>query len=129
MRATALRQCIGCAPTLAVLLLCDAPAFAAGGWFSENGGADTGMAGAGRAALALDAASQVANPAALAMLPRSSITIAALPLSVDTGFDGRGATSDTASDRSGMQYTGGLYGALEAGRFSYGLAAYSYLGL
>ena len=119
----------GCLGFGALSLACAVPCLAAGAWLTESGGADTAMAGAGRSALSLDAASQVANPAALALLPRSTVTAAAMPLVLDTGFRGSAATPGTAGDRSGLQSLGGLYGAHVDGGLVYGLSAYSYFGL
>jgi len=118
--------CTGLAP---LLLAGSVPALGAGAWLTESGGADTGMAGAGRAALVLDAASQVANPASLARLPRSSVTVAVMPASVDTQFNGSAATAGAAGDLSGAPALGGLYAAQVDERIAFGVAAYSYFGL
>ena len=53
--------------TLGSMLVAN-PCWAAGPWITDTGGADMGMAGAGRASLALDAASLAVNPAALGKL-------------------------------------------------------------
>jgi long-chain fatty acid transport protein len=88
------------------------------------------MAGAGRAAMSLDAASQAANPATLAGLAGSTLTVMAMPLALDLDFHGSAASMPASTrDEAGALPAGALYAAWRHGRVTYGLAAYSYLGL
>ena len=106
------------------------PCWAAGPWLSESGGADTGMAGAGRAALALDAASLAGNPATIGGLADgTSVTVAAMPLRLDYEFHGSNATPGSATNEEGVIVLPAAYAVHRDDRFSYGLGAYSYLAL
>jgi len=106
------------------------PCWGAGPWLSESGGADTGMAGAGRAALALDAASLAGNPAAIGGLADgTSVTVAALPLRLDYEFHGSEATPASATNEEGVIVLPAAYAVHRNDRISYGLGAYSYLAL
>jgi long-chain fatty acid transport protein len=105
------------------------PCRAAGPWLSESGGADMGMAGAGRAALALDAASLAANPAAMGGLTGSTITVAAMPFELDFDFHGSAATPAKATNQDGVDTVPALYGVYRDDRLTYGIGAYSYFGL
>jgi long-chain fatty acid transport protein len=96
---------------------------------SESGGADMGMAGAGRAALSLDPAAQAGNPAALGGLPRSAITAAVMPLDIELDFRVPTQTPPVASDRTGVTPVPALYGAWRDDRITYGLGVYSNVGL
>jgi len=102
---------------------------AAAAWLQETGGTDTGMAGAGRAALSLDAAALASNPAAMAELSGTTVTAVAMPLDLQLEFNGSDATPAHATDRSEAFTMPALYAARRQGRFAYGLAAYSYLGM
>ena len=102
---------------------------AAAAWLQETGGTDTGMAGAGRAALSLDAAALASNPAAMAELSGTTVTAVAMPLDLQLEFNGSDATPAHATDRSEAFTVPALYAARRQGRFAYGLAAYSYLGM
>ena len=88
-----------------------------------------GMAGAGRAALSLDAAALASNPAALAGLPGSTIGAAAIPLELDFDFHGADATPASATNEAGISTLPALYAVHRSDRFTYGIGAYSYLGL
>lgn len=105
------------------------PCLGAGPWIAETGGADMGMAGAGRAAMALDTSALAANPAALGALSGASITAAAMPVQLDIRFDGTGATPAQATNKQGVDVIPALYAAGRRDRFTYGIGAYSYLGL
>jgi long-chain fatty acid transport protein len=109
--------------------VCSASCWSAGPWLAETGGADTGLAGAGRAALALDAAALASNPAAIGGLSGTTITAAAMPLELDFEFQGSAATPVTATNQEGVQVIPALYATSRKDRFSFGLGAYSYLGL
>ena len=105
------------------------PCRGAGPWLSESGGADMGMAGAGRAALALDAASLAANPAAMGGLSGSTITVAAMPFELDFEFHGSDATPAHATNQDGVNTVPALYAVHRDDRLTYGIGAYSYFGL
>jgi long-chain fatty acid transport protein len=111
------------------LAACPVDSRAAAAWLQETGGADTGMAGAGRAALSLDAAALASNPAAMAGLSGTTVTTAAMPLDLKTEFNGSDATPAHATDRTRAVTVPALYAARRSGRLAYGLAAYSYLGM
>ena len=103
--------------------------WAAGPWLSETGGADMGMAGAGRAALSLDAAALASNPAAIGGLPASTVTASMMPLALDFNFQGSGQTTAHATNDGGIVTVPALYAVHRDDRLTYGIAAYSYLGL
>lgn len=105
------------------------PARAAAAWLTESGGADMGLAGAGRTALALDAAALAANPASLAGLPGSRLTVAATPVRYDFEFEGDAATPGQARNRAGTSPAGSLYASWATGPVTLGLGAYTYAGL
>jgi long-chain fatty acid transport protein len=88
-----------------------------------------GMAGAGRAALALDAAALASNPAALARLPGTTITVAAMPLELDYAFRGSDETPAGATNQEGVSVIPALFAVHRADRLTYGIGVYSYLGL
>jgi long-chain fatty acid transport protein len=113
----------------AVLIICTGRAFAAAAWLTEAGGTDMGMAGAGRGALAVDAAALAANPAAIGALAESTVTVAALPLALDLSFNGDGDTPGHASDKGGVVPLGSAFAAYRADRLTLGFGVYSYLGL
>ena len=106
-----------------------APCWGAGPWLAETGGADVGMAGAGRAALALDAAALASNPAAIGGLSGTMVTAAAMPFELDFEFRGSAATPATATNQEGVKLIPAFYAAWRDDRFTYGIGAYSYLGL
>lgn len=108
---------------------CPVDSQAAAAWLQETGGADTGMAGAGRAALSLDAASLAGNPASIAALRGATVTTAAMPFELELEFHGDGPTPARARDRSATSTVPALYAARSDGRLAYGFAAYSYLGM
>ena len=105
------------------------PCLAAAAWMSESGGADMGMASAGRAAIAADATTVAANPAGLAALTDDGFLLAALPAAMDLELQGSGATAGTVDDRAGAMPVAAVFGARGAGRWTLGLGVYSYLGL
>ena len=88
-----------------------------------------GMAGAGRAALALDATSLAANPAAMAGLAGTTITAAVMPLGLDYEFRGSDETPAHATNREGVSVIPALFAVHRADRLTYGIGVYSYFGL
>lgn len=106
-----------------------APCWGAGPWLAETGGMDAGMAGAGRAALSQDAASLASNPAAIGGLAGTTITAAAMPLDLDFEFRGSAAVPATATNEEGVGVVPALYAVRRGDRLTYGIGAYSYLGL
>lgn len=112
-----------------VLAACPVDSRAAAAWLQETGGADTGMAGAGRAALSLDAAALASNPAAMAGFSGTTATAVAMPLDLQLEFNGSDSTPAHATDHTEAFTVPALYAARRQGRFAYGLAAYSYLGM
>ena len=108
---------------------CAADGQAAAAWLQETGGSDTGMAGAGRAALALDAAALASNPAAMAALGGTMVTVVAMPIDLRLEFHGSPDTPAHAADRANEFTVPALYAAHRSGRLAYGIAAYSNLGL
>ncbi len=113
---------------LAAILLAS-PCWGAGPWLAETGGADMGMAGAGRAAMSLDAASLAANPAALAGLSGTTMTAAAMPFRLDYEFLGSDDTPATATNHEGVSVVPALFAVHQADRLAYGIGVYSYFGL
>ena len=123
---------------LKLLLICaffltlPALASAAGLWLYEYGTPDTGMAAAGRAALASDASTVATNPAGMVRLDRSEFLVGLVGLDVNAEFD---IASATHSGGDG----GNAGGFVPAGSLSYahklspdlsiGIAAASYFGL
>jgi long-chain fatty acid transport protein len=120
--------------SLAILVAAASMAFtpacrAAGPWLTETGGADMGLAGAGRAAMSLDAAALASNPAAIGGLSGSSITAAAMPSKLDFEFHGTGQTTAHAKNEDGINTLPALYAVYRNDRLTYGIGAYSHLGL
>jgi long-chain fatty acid transport protein len=111
------------------LLIFGAPCWSAGVWLPEDGGAAMGMAGAGRAALSLDATSMASNPAAMGGLTGTTFTAMAMPVDLETRFRGSDATPADASNREPANTIPGLYAVLRDDRLSYGLGVYSDFGL
>lgn len=105
------------------------PCWGAGPWLPETGGADMGMAGAGRAAMALDATALAANPAAMGSLPASTITASAMPLDLDFEFRGSDATPAAATNKEGINVVPALHAVYRDDELTYGIGAYSYFGL
>jgi long-chain fatty acid transport protein len=115
---------------VAAVSMAFAPAcWAAGPWLAETGGADMGLAGAGRAAMSLDAAALASNPAAIGGLSGSSITAAAMPSRLDFEFHGTGQTTAHASNEEGTNTVPALYAVYRDDWLTYGIGVYSYLGL
>jgi long-chain fatty acid transport protein len=124
------RQLSLLAASIAVALIAFAtPCWGAGPWLSATGGADMGMAGAGRAAMSLDASAVAANPAAIAGLADSTVTAAAMPLELDFEFHGSDATPASATNHQGISTVPALYAVYRSDRLTLGVGAYSYLGL
>ncbi len=105
------------------------PCQAAGAWLTEAGGTDMGMAGAGRAAMSQDAAALAANPAAIGGLPRTTMTVALMPLALDLEFRGHADPADSVTNDSSVIPAGSLFGVYRAERLSLGAGLYSYMGL
>jgi len=117
---------------LTVFFMLPGLASASGVWLYEQGTPDSGMAAAGRAALASDASTVGANPAGMTRLERSELLIGFAGLDVNAKFD------ISSTNRSGGN--GGNAGSfVPAGSLSYahklspdlsiGIAAASYFGL
>jgi long-chain fatty acid transport protein len=102
---------------------------AAAAWLTESGAADMGMASAGRAAFATDATTIAANPAGMADLHGADVVAVALPVKLELEFRGSGATPGTASNEAGTLPMASAFATQQAGRWSFGFGAYSYLGL
>jgi long-chain fatty acid transport protein len=102
---------------------------AAAAWMTESGGADMGMASAGRAALAADASTLAANPAGMAALDGDSYLVATLPTRLDLTLDGSGAVAGSVDNHAGTMPVGALFATHSAGRWTVGLGLYSYLGV
>jgi len=117
------------AVALALGALFGGGAHAAGPWISETGGADMGLAGAGRAALALDPAALSANPASLADLDSSAVTLAAVPLKLDYAFRGEDGYTGHARNHDGGTILPAVYGVARRGDWALGFGAYSDFGL
>jgi len=111
------------------MTMCGAPCWGAAAWLAEDGGSTMGMAGAGRAALSLDAAALAANPAALGELRASTVTAMVMPVDLEFEFRGSDATPAQATNHEGATLVPGLYAVRRDDRLSYGLGVYSYLGL
>ena len=117
---------------LTVFFILPGQATDAGIWLYEQGTPDSGMATAGRAALASDASTVGANPAGMTRLERSELLISFAGLDVNAEFDISSATHSGGD--------GGKAGSFApAGSLSYahkfspdlsiGIAAASYFGL
>lgn len=110
-------------------MLVAAPSWAAGPWITDTGGADMGMAGAGRASLALDAASLAANPAALGKLEAASATVAVTLLDLEYDFRGSTGSPADATNQGGIITVPAAFAVGREGALAFGLGAYSYFGL
>jgi long-chain fatty acid transport protein len=122
-------QAVAVAAVSGLLLLSAAePCPAAGPWLAETGGADMAMAGAGRAALSLDAASLASNPAAIADAD-STATAAVLLLDLEYEFSGSTGEPATTSNEQGPTAIPAAFLVGRNGSVSYGLGAFTYMGL
>lgn len=122
------------APATAMLLAAGAlsyplSAHAGALWITENGGLDTGMAGAGRAALAADATTVAANPAGLARLGGTQVNVAVLPTRLDLEFDPDGDDPPVDGDRGSDPTLGSVFLSQRVGSVAWGIGVHSYLGL
>lgn len=106
-----------------------APCLAAGPWIVDTGGADMGLAGAGRAALALDAASLSANPAAIGALSGSIAAVAVVALELDYAYHGTEPMPTHARNHEGFTTLPAAYAVHRSGPITFGIGAYSHLGL
>ena len=105
------------------------PCLAAAAWMTESGGADMGMASAGRAAIAADATTLAANPAGMAALADVGFLAAALAAAMDLELEGSGTTTGNVDDRTGPMPMAAVFGTHGVGRWTLGMGVYSYLGL
>jgi len=96
---------------------------------TESGGSDMGMAGAGAAATAFDGSVLEANPAGMARLPGTTITVAAVPALVQLDFKGSATTPGSAHNHEGPKLTGSAFAVQSFSGLSLGLGLYSYTGL
>jgi len=127
MPVTRAREFVASLSILTLMLA--GPSHAAGPWITETGGADMGLAGAGRAALALDAASLSANPAAIGALPASEVTLSAISIDLDYAYRGATGGTDHARNHEGPTLLPAVYGVHRGDRLALGVGAYSYFGL
>jgi len=105
------------------------PCRAGAAWMTESGGADMGMASAGRAALAMDPSTLAVNPAGLAALDGDSYLAAVLPTALELHLDGSGTFTGSAGNQAEPMPMGTLFAAHSSGRWAVGLGLYSYLGM
>lgn len=117
------------APCLVAALFATAPGHAAGPWLVDTGGLDMGMAGAGRAATAGDAAAMAANPASLQTLDGSSGTAAVVPLALQYRFRGSDGFAGRATNHEELAVLPAAYFAAQRERWTFGLGAYTSFGL
>ena len=116
---------------LSVFLLISA-AWGGGVWLYEGGTPDLGTAGAGRAALAVDAATAGTNPAGMTRLDRSQMLSAVQGLYVNSKFDTQssGVGGGDGGNAGGFVPSGGLhYVHRVSNDFRLGISAGSYFGL
>ena len=116
----------------AVFLLLPSLASASGLWLYEVGAPDTGMAAAGRAALASDASTVGTNPAGMVRLERSELLVGFAGLDVNAEFDISSTTNDggDGGNAGGFVPVGSLsYAHKLSPDLSVGIAAASYFGL
>jgi long-chain fatty acid transport protein len=124
------QACRAVAPLLGCLAFFSSlPCLAGGVWLTETGGGDMAMAGAGSAALAMDATVLGSNPAGLGRLPTATVTVAVVPASVQLDFEGSGSTPGSAHNRDGTTWLGSAFAVKPGERVSWGLGVYSYAGL
>lgn len=117
---------------VAVLLILPGMASAAGLWLYEMGTPDSGMAAAGRAALASDASTVGFNPAGMIRLERSELLVGFAGLDVNAEFDISAATNDggDGGNAGGFVPVGSLSYAHKLSQdWSIGIVAASYFGL
>jgi long-chain fatty acid transport protein len=96
---------------------------------TENGGPDTGLASAGRAALATDGTTLASNPAGLARLDGPGFVAVAQPVVVDLEFRGTGATEGRATSESDITPMAAIFVTGGSGAWTYGFGAYGNVGL
>lgn len=114
------------------LLLFSSAAAAAGLWLYEMGTPDSGMAAAGRAALASDASTVGSNPAGMIRLERSELLVGFAGLDVNAEFDISSTTNDGGDGGEAGSFTpvGSLsYVHKFSPDISFGIGAASYFGL
>ncbi len=107
-------------------------AWGGGVWLYEGGTPDLGTAGAGRAALAVDASTAGANPAGMTRLDRSQMLTAVQGLYVNSKFDTQssGFGGGDGGNAGGFVPSGGLhYVHRVSDDFRLGISAGSYFGL
>ena len=107
-------------------------AWGGGVWLYEGGTPDLGTAGAGRAALAVDASTAGTNPAGMTRLDRSQMLAAVQGLYVNSRFDTElsGFGGGDGGNAGGFVPSGGLhYVHRVTDNFRLGISAGSYFGL
>ncbi len=109
--------------------LFSAPGFAGAAWLNETGGADMGMASAGRAAFATDATTIGANPAGMATLAGYSVTAVVLPVKADMQFAGQAGAQGRASNQADSLPIVSAYASARQGHWALGFGAYTNVGL
>jgi long-chain fatty acid transport protein len=98
-------------------------------WLSESGGPDMAMASAGRAAFATDATTIESNPAGMAALHGTTVSVVAMPTRMELQFHGRDATPGSAVNKQGTTPVLSAFAARQQGRWSVGMGAYGNVGL
>jgi long-chain fatty acid transport protein len=98
-------------------------------WLSESGGPDMAMASAGRAAIATDATTIESNPAGMAALSGTAVSLIAMPMRMDLEFRGSDATPGSATNGQGTVPTLSAFAAQRHGRWAVGVGAYGNVGL
>jgi long-chain fatty acid transport protein len=128
-----IRRFYHCALLAILITFLHIPAAWGGGvWLYEGGTPDLGTAGAGRAALAVDAATAGANPAGMTRLDRSQMLSAVQGLYVNAKFDTRssGFGGGDGGNAGGFVPSGGLhYVHRVTDDFRLGISTGSYFGL
>lgn len=113
----------------ASVLLVGSTASAAGPWLVETGGADMALAGAGRAALSLDASALAANPATLGRLEAIEVSAAVMPVVLDYEFRSEDGLVARATNEASPTVVPAVFAAVRRDRWTYAFGAYSSIGL
>jgi long-chain fatty acid transport protein len=117
-----------------VLILLASPAWAGGLWLYENGTPDLGTAGAGRAAMALDASTAFGNPAGMTKLERSQflgafqLLLPSIHFNVEPGTT-FGRPGETGNAGISLPSASGFYVHKISPDWRLGVSLLSYLGL
>ncbi len=118
--------------SLSTLLVVTTPVNGAGLWLYEQGTPDLGTASAGRAALAVSAATAGGNPAGMTRLKQSQLLVGVQPLYYDAKFETQTSSfgGGNGGNAGGLVPAGGLYYVHSVSDdLKLGLAAASYVGL